>query len=404
MSDAGADAPAIYGPPWRPVSRGEAEAILATSRSTVVRAYAVYSPGRGTLERSADEAAAIARAVVAAAEGDGEAAVHHHVARVGKTAWLWLPGARVEIEKALDPTRRADFDVLVERTRQEIARQARVAEREARRLGRAALEVDWEDENRAAVEVAIRTARNAIAAVPDHGGLLTIFRERLPALAVRVADATGRSSGGRGISLEAASMATRIGLQQEAKVRDEFARRAIAWENDAREIIFGGLRARLDDSEITRRLREALDLRLSARDDFYFALVAGAVAGRARSIGALEGLRTKGVEAYVWTAVIDSRTCDVCRFLHGTRFEVAAAMEQIANADETGPPWYGVKGREIRSGGRTVARIRRTGVGTRQRGSYRSVGKLETAGGTMSPPAHGYCRCRLRPAPPEPRG
>jgi len=103
--------------------------------------------------------------------------------------------------------------------------------------------------------------------------------------------------------------------------------------------------------------------------------------------------------------------CNVCRFLHGTRFYVQDAIDQFtraqANADpERGlmeeQPWYREADGKIhvapaeRGGklGPLIATIVRSAVGREdQRGTFRTALSAGSSGATQTPPAHGLCRC-----------
>ena len=69
-------------------------------------------------------------------------------------------------------------------------------------------------------------------------------------------------------------------------------------------------------------------------------------------------------------------------------------------------PWYREVGGQIRVGprfrggpvGPAVADIIDSGVGTSSLGEIVQLQNLELANGTLSPPAHAFCRCTLEPA------
>ena len=151
------------------------------------------------------------------------------------------------------------------------------------------------------------------------------------------------------------------------------------------------------------------------RGEGYYEVVAGAYMNRARTYSQLLTLKDAGVERYVFEAVLDEVTTDICRFYHGQTFTTSKGLEsmdrvlalddpaEIANEN----PWLRT-GRNAsgtrsiffeRDGRRTrVAQIDRSAVGTiDRRGSFSRAmtpRQLENAG-IPYPPLHGRCRSTI---------
>lgn len=388
-------AAALLGPPWRTVDARVAEAMRGEARQVPRVAYAVYDAQSRSVERVASEEEAVLGAVRVAARGDGRASIYTHVVRLRAGAWLWMPGVSIDVSKALRPGNVGDFAVIVERQRAAVLRAAVASRRAGIATSRAALgAVRWADASRAVVERAFRAVREAIEAVPRTDPLHTALTIGLGAAARSVAAATLRE---RGVEPPESVLgaAEQIAGATLPDVDVEYERRAVKWDSDARLILFGGLRDERTDAEIAGRLDDATANGIAGRDDFYYAVLVASVLTRARSLGALQALQRNGVTKFRWRAQIDTRTCDICRFMHGTEYSIADAMQQMGGASP--PAWFRVDGDRIDAGGRTVARIQRTGVGTRSAGTYAARGSVASSGATLTPPAHGHCRCRIEP-------
>lgn len=118
-----------------------------------------------------------------------------------------------------------------------------------------------------------------------------------------------------------------------------------------------------------------------------------------------------GIERYRIEAVLDERTTDICRFLHGKSFSVRRGLEAFekveANPDAIKElsPWVheatsGRSGRKalyVERGGERVAitEVTRSAAGSRDdRGEFaRSLSERQLTNlGVSLPPFHGMCR------------
>ncbi len=157
-----------------------------------------------------------------------------------------------------------------------------------------------------------------------------------------------------------------------------------------------------------RELEQGLTGAALKRSSSYYRNVASIWANRARSYGLLRGMDRGGIAFYRFLAVMDRRTTEQCRYMHGRTFSVAVGLEQFERVaasepediseimpfmargkDEDGNRILYYKRGEERI---TVAQVDRSGVGQRDRkGSYSrgmSTAELSSAGLTQ-PPLHG---------------
>jgi uncharacterized protein YgfB (UPF0149 family) len=428
---------AVYGPPWRTVANPRdilaADPPGPNNCATGHLALAAYSPKLRTLVRETDRKAVEARAYDLAIRGESRAYVLQGVITTGSGRWLW-PIATDVVELALadddeledeerDPLTRAGFALTVEELHGDLLGSATPAERRAVDAAVDDLDRDWAEMSEGERDIALEAIGVIIAAVALDETFLLEAAGSLEAAAMSVSGASVLGSGGlsRVLSAGDAALARRIGRNGLAFVTNEYRHRSAMWSREARRIIGRDARVGLGRADIARNLHGALRDRVSGRSEWYYRVVGSTAVAQARSFGQLRGMQQAGLDWYVWEAVMDARTCDVCRFLHGQEFPVASSLQRMERAlqnpdPEAGVnelPWYRVIGgtqlaNGLRSGGQIVvqprgqppsapiATIRTSGVGQNDvRGSFRIITPVLRSGGTPMPPAHGNCRCTI---------
>ena len=133
------------------------------------------------------------------------------------------------------------------------------------------------------------------------------------------------------------------------------------------------------------RLRAALGGHF-AKSRSYWTLLAGTIATRARSFGALSGMITAGATRYRYTNPDDERTSDVCRELNGAEFTVKAAVElrdRLHAEADTPEKW------------KTIAPWPKNVEAVRDAAGQRLGEAALLAQGIAWPPLHGYCRSTI---------
>ena len=201
-------------------------------------------------------------------------------------------------------------------------------------------------------------------------------------------------------------------------VRDAYGRRNDAFGKEARRIVAEGLESGLGREDITRDLSRAAKKVIAGRGAFYWETVAGAFVANGRSFSQVSAFAEAGIQRYLIEAVLDERTTNTCRFLHGKTFSVGAALKRFDAIEslkqpedvKSFQPWV----REARDPktGRTVLYVKkgarrvpvtevvRSGLGKKDdTGQYRrSVGDQALMDlGLGFPPWHGLCRSSCLP-------
>lgn len=418
--------PAIYGPPWREV--GDPRSVLCADAPRYHACNSdvlVQSRVDGFFRVSSLD---LARKVadIVSTRTKQPTAIYSGAIQTCSGRWLWPIQTEVVLAKADDPTTREGFAVIVNDLQNELREYALTHENKA-------------------VEEALRTLNRDLGSVPEAklAALLVLvaglienipkdsqFYARMTRLLARssVATATAskiRAAGQIGASLTARErdVAQRIGRDALAFVTDEYKRRSVAASERAREIIARGLAQGLGREEIGRDLENALAGTVQGRTANYWRIVASATTSRNRSFGQLSGYRDAGIVGYEWVALMDDRCCEVCRFLNGQVFPVNEGLLRFDRANRERDPevainhfaWYRIVGGEtgedgLRRGGdiyvsprgqgptERIATVERSGMGINDdRGEHTVHRGVLEGGGTITPPAHGACRCTTVP-------
>lgn len=307
----------------------------------------------------------------------------------------------------------AGLKAAAERLTRKLKAQARAAEAAALRRSLRDLEVAWPDLTPGQREAAILRASRRFRVVPGviAGGIADV-------VGAETADLIGLGMIGAGerfniaietsLSLADERVVRFAARSQAAFLRNELGQRQVAFANHARGIVASGLRRGLDPTAMGRELEQGLTRAAINRSSSYYRNVASIWANRARSYGLLRGMDQGGIRVYRFVSVMDRRTTEQCRFMHGRTFSVQAGLEQFQRVAASEPEAiseimpFMARGKDedgnrilyYKSGGEriTVAQVDRSGVGRRdRRGSYSramSTAELSSAGLTQ-PPLHG---------------
>ncbi len=410
----------VIGPPWRAVPELSALA-LSIDPPTLVAcdAVAAFCPLTHRLQRCKSMEEAQARATILAAEGDGTAHVLKGALLLESGTWYFpLRKHHVEVTKALDPLNRKDRAKIADTLARSLRGPSRTSE--AKMLSDAVdtLDIDWTNASDVERDAVIAEIEAAAATIPDAARVRAGVR-RSETLSVGLAR-NSRRSGALNIrsSLSATdrAMARRIASDNLFFMKGDYGRRAASWkEREALRIIASGASRGLDDRAIAADLHKKLRKRITNRTEHYYRILANATVVRSSSLGQLSGMRDAGIELMEWSAVMDEATCNVCAFLHGKTFPVSTGLGQFERAQATPDPesglfgempWYREFEGNIHVGASTrggplgpiVANVLESGVGVANFvGNIVQVADPATAGGTLTPPAHGMCRCLTLP-------
>lgn len=325
--------------------------------------------------------------------------------------YLHLP-----VAKAMNLGTPRGFDRAVADLAARLRARTRTSDNAAVRAAITGLDVNWRQttvaQRRRLIANALQAAGRATAALPRT--VETVFG---PA-ATEVVDAT-RTAARRGQRLGIAAdfnaldrrIIEHLRTSQTTYARDEYGRRHQAFSERARSIVADGLESGLGRDDIARDLEAAAQNILAGRGSFYWEVVAGSFVSQGRSFAQLSAYAEAGIERYLIEAILDERTTEVCRFLHGKTFTVGTglrAFERLEANPESVPdlaPWVREAadpetGRKVlfveRGGERTaVAEVTRSAFGSRDdRGDFgRSLSEQQLLDlGISFPPYHGLCR------------
>jgi len=280
----------------------------------------------------------------------------------------------------------------------------------------AVLDVDWAATTAAQrsslIARALEASGRRTAAVPRT--VQAVFGDAATEVVEATRDAARR---GQGLSIAASFNALdrrivrHLTTSQANYVSDEYGRRHEAFGERARQIVSDGLEAGLGREDIARDLETAARDIIAGRGSFYWETIAGSFVSNGRSYAQLSSYAEAGIDRYVIEAVLDERTTEICRFLHGKTFSVSTGLgtfEQVESDPDRVKeltPWVRETidpetGRKVlfveRGDSRTrLTEVTRSAVGTRDdRGEFsRSLSDRELAGaGIGFPPYHGLCR------------
>lgn len=327
---------------------------------------------------------------------------------------------RLQIKKALNPNDPQDFIKIVAALTKATKGLAQAAEAKALKQALEALDVDWKSmkaDAKAKVVAAAKQALNPTAVV------LPKIKEHFEANAIALGKTTkGETVKQFGFSVDVdltkveQETLWHVALSHANYVTDEYGKRSDAFGLKAKEIIARGLENGMGRKELAATLKEQLSAQQFNRSEAYWSVVAGAFANRARVYTNLSTYEEAGVETFEIDAVLDERTSDICRLMHGKRFTVSAAKSTFSAGDKgdqdvkVSQPWMSI-GRDDEGGQyiyyrnkdgdrKRVANIAESGMGkVGERGTFanemsaRAMGKA----GLTTPPFHGNCRTTVNP-------
>jgi SPP1 gp7 family putative phage head morphogenesis protein len=323
---------------------------------------------------------------------------------------------RVGIRKALDLGSARGFDRAVGKLAALLGARSTASDDAAVRAALGVLDVDWAAstaaQRRTLISRGLEAAGRRTATVPR--AVQAVFGDAATEVVQATRDAARR---GQGLTIAAdfnaldKRIVRHLTSSQANFVRDEYGRRNDAFGERARQIVADGLEAGLGREDIAADLERAAQDVLAGRSSFYWEVVAGSFVSRGRSFAQLSSYAEAGVDRYLIEAVLDERTTEICRFLHGKSFSVATGLRTFERVDaepdlikdltpwvrEAIDPATGAKTLFVERGEERVrvADVTRSAVGTRDdRGEFgRGLSERDLANlGVSFPPYHGLCR------------
>jgi SPP1 gp7 family putative phage head morphogenesis protein len=413
---------AVIGPPWSAVATFSAKQ-LALDAPVLhdAAALAVYSPTERKLARCRNAKEAALRAEVVSHATGSVTAVLKGCMQLRSGLWYWPNIVEVvDTRKALDPLKRQDRALIARRLSREMTRAARIGEKPA--LAETLdlmLGAQWGSMTDAQMQAVYETTRTSIMTVGTTSAM-TAATTKAGETLFKVAEKSRRAKVfgiSEAFKVPDARALRRMNANMPFFVTADYGRRVdIFVEQDALNIIQGGLRLGLDDVVVGKELHAALAARVVGRTESYFNMLASVTMQRAAVFGQLTGYKDAKIQRFEWVAVMDGATCNICRLLHGEVFEVGQAFSQLQGAGAPGRapdqaimedmPWYrehdgGIHLAPTTRGGpigERIADVVNSAVGQNDNtGTFNILRTPQEAGGTKSPPAHGLCRCITLP-------
>ena len=325
---------------------------------------------------------------------------------------------RVPISKAIELDDPASFDKAVAALSAKLRRATQSDDAAALREAIAVLDVDWMNatatQRRRLIGQAMAAAGRATQQVPER------ISATFGAAANDVVRATrdhSRQVQNLGVAADFNALDRRIidylKSSQSAYVRDEYGRRLDQFGAEARRIVSEGLESGLGRRDISRSLEAAAKSALVNKSPYYWEVVAGAFMSTGRSFAQMSAYAEAGIERYIIEAVLDERTTETCRFLHGKAFTVKSALDRfdrIAAMDQPEDikhvqPWVresinpdtGNKQLYVKRGKTRIpiAEVTKSAFGTKSApGEFKSTLSEKDLNdlGIGFPPYHGLCR------------
>jgi hypothetical protein len=247
----------------------------------------------------------------------------------------------------------------------------------------------------------------------------TVFKGMGSGIAVATKKAADKQYGlgiDTSLDLADAEQIAFLAKSQAGYVRDQFGVRAESLSAKAREIVAAGLDEGLDRVALGKRLKDAVGEELG-RTEGYFRMVSSVFVARARTWSTLRSFDEAGITAYQFDSVLDEVTSEVCRFMHGRVFPVAASLARMKEAETAEDPeavvdlqpwpriWKTPEGQKalmVKQGGQNIALgvIEESAKGKKDDvGSSKALmpHAAMAARGFSQPPLHGHCRSLLLP-------
>jgi SPP1 gp7 family putative phage head morphogenesis protein len=193
--------------------------------------------------------------------------------------------------------------------------------------------------------------------------------------------------------------------------------RATQLSQVARDVVAKGIEDGHDHYTIGAELAKQLNQTDAARSDAYWRMIASVFTARARTYSTLRSFDEAGISSYQFESVLDERTSQQCRFMHGRVFPVSGALGKFAAAEAAEDPedvkaitpWPGVGKTEdgdlalyVKQGGsrKFIAQVTESAMGQKD-----NPGKFKTGMsnaqlsdlGVSQPPLHGHCRSTIVP-------
>ncbi|KKN72190.1 hypothetical protein LCGC14_0413270 [marine sediment metagenome] len=329
----------------------------------------------------------------------------------------------LDVAKALNPTNRGDFLTIVNRLSRSLKRATAGDEAKVLRAALKRLDVDWPNLSAAQRARAVTAATRSLAPLPK--AILPKVDKVFEVSGTRVVGQTRKAVKRRfRLKIQSATRlvdrrATRELARSQANfITDQLGLRRQNFSAQARRIVSDGLERGLGRKAIAEQLQSKLTASSLRQSKSYWQVIASSFVNRARTTSSLLSFKEAGLDRYIFEAVLDEATTEVCRFMHEKTFTVDSGLKRLdsvrgerdSDKVKAALPW--VRDRKDSKGRDVMAFEREDGsqqsIGVVQEPGFGEADKIGTYTNTMSdkglekngiqqPPLHGFCRSTVVP-------
>lgn len=328
----------------------------------------------------------------------------------------------ISVTKALDPLKRKDFIAITNQLHRKLSNKALPPERRVVAAAIEKLDIDWNVLSAAQKDAAIDAFNQALSGlVPARMTAHPILEVEAKSVVKATKDATiskFKLNVDNSFTRRDAAVARSVSGMHGNIITDEAGRIVTSTTQWARATVAEMIEMGLPSSTIAETLSKGASARTLGKASNYWRVVSTAFVGRARAHEQLVTYAEAQIEYYIWESVMDERTTEICRFMHGTRFTTQMAVEQFRAAEaavqsrgaqglKDTQPWMTVTRNEagkqeivVRTskGETSIATVEEPGYGEVDRvGRYSGTVDAPTLEslGVSTPPAHGLCRSTI---------
>lgn len=244
---------------------------------------------------------------------------------------------RVDLRKALNPLDDGDFLAIVQQLKNRLTRITGPVEKQAVRAAINALPLGVNQLTSAEVARIVEVTNLALRNIPAK--VMPQITNTLHAGLKNTVEQTKKSaaktySWSIATSLDAKDQRTIDALTRVSSwVLDEYGNRAAMVSTGFAKTIEEGMALGLRNEDIATQLQAKADAAYNNRSATYWNLVATNTSNRARGYGHLRSMEDAGITSYEFSSVLDERTSEQCRALHGTVYPVSTGLKAFDDLD-----------------------------------------------------------------------
>lgn len=250
-----------------------------------------------------------------------------------------LAGYGVHIEKALNPLNHDDFVVICDRLNRAIIKAVGPLDQKALDAAVRELDVDWAALDETGKSRVIDNAKGRLRAVAEAiaAAVLLALSRTMDRLAVQARRRTVEQFSlgvPKNLSDRDLASAEHLLSSHGLFIVEEYERRAAVIGRQITEQVTYGLAAGLSSSDLVESIAEKTRESLTGRTAAYWGVLATAFPGHLRSAVQINTLAEASVETFEFVSDLCATVSDICSYMHGRRFSVGAAEQQLRRFEE----------------------------------------------------------------------